>query len=682
MKVANKNRVKKNRLWGAAILIILIVLTIDIFATYTFHSFDTKHPSIDTGRWYYRLETADGSSKKNEAWTAADKIGNPIESKNDSIIYYKTELPNSKIPDPVLLLQTNDQVFRVTVDHKIIYTFGNFDDFDFKHSPGAPVHLIALPEDYQNKELQIEMKAIYNKRLGLVRAIELDSRSNHIMRLLNANISGLILGSLDVVIGIVCILVGIIRRLGRQALLSLGNSFLLIGIWSISENNLTQLFFRQPQFWYYVAVISFYLAPISIYKFLKDISSADKKILSLMIRFHLCIFVISILLDIIGIIPIISTLIVYYVFLTLCYILCVVVSIRSYFRGNDIAAIYSIGLLVFGGFGMHDILGWYFGIIPWKSNLAPWGMFVFQLGLLFTLIIYMQKIQDRFLLYRERIKRKNSKLKEKDKKIDMVMEYEKIRTDFFANISHELRTPLNIISSTVQLIKLYREKGAIITSEMNFDKYLNMISQNCFRLIKLVSNIIDITKIDSGFYPLEFKKMNIVSIVENVTMSIEEYANNKGIQLQFDTDTEEAIVSCDSDAIERIMLNLLSNSIKFTNNGDCVNVTIKSGQESVMIEVEDTGIGIPEDKLERIFDRFVQVDKTFTRQHEGSGIGLTLVRNLVELHGGTISAKSQLTKGSVFMVALPLAELDESDVIEELIEESKKDKVSIEFSDI
>lgn len=680
--MAHKYRVRKNRLWGAGILIILILLTVDIFAAYTFHSFDTKRPSIDTGRWYYRMEKADGTPTNKQAWIPINKIGSSIESQEDSIIYYKTELPNSRLSDPAILLQTNDQVFRVTLNGEVLYSFGNFDHFDFKHSPGSPIHLIALPKDYQNNELQIEMKAIYNKRLGLIRAIELDTRSNHIIRLLSSNIAGFLLGCLDVIIGTVCFMIGIIRRLGRQALISLGCSFLLVGIWTISENDLTQLFFFHPKLWYYIAVISFYLMPISIYKFLKDISSADKKLLNMMIRAHLALFAVSMVLDLTGIMPIISTLVMHYLFTTVGYILCILTSTKSYIRGNHTALIYSVGLLVFGGFGIHDIMGWYFGIIPWKSNLAPWGMFIFQLGLLFTLIIYMQRMQDRFLLYREKLKRKNSKLKEKDKKIDMVMEYEKIRTDFFANISHELRTPLNIIFSTVQLIKMYRQKGAIISTEMNFDKYMNMINQNCFRLIKLVNNIIDITKIDSGFYPLEFKKTNIVSMVENITMSIEEYANNKGIQLQFDTDAEEVIVSCDPDAIERIMLNLLSNSIKFTNNGDYVNVRIKSGQEAVIIEVEDTGIGIPEDKLERIFDRFVQVDKSFTRQHEGSGIGLTLVRNLVELHEGTISAKSQLDKGSVFIITLPLAELDESDVIEEIHEESKKDKVSIEFSDI
>jgi hypothetical protein len=254
--VSQKYRVRKNRLWGATILIILILLTADIFAVYTFGLFDTKHPSMDTGKWYYRLQKEDHLSEGTEDWLEVHKIGNSIKSKENSILYYKTQLPDSSIPDPCILLQTNDQVFRIFLDGKVIYSFGNFDAFDFKHSPGAPLHFITLPQNYQNRELVIEMKAIDKERLGLIRAIEVDSRSNHIMRLLRSGMGPLVLGFLDIIIGTACLLIGIVRRLGRQALISLGNSFVVMGIWSISENNLTQLFYLKPILWYYLAVAS------------------------------------------------------------------------------------------------------------------------------------------------------------------------------------------------------------------------------------------------------------------------------------------------------------------------------------------------------------------------------------------------------------------------------------------
>ncbi|MDF2532815.1 MAG: multi-sensor signal transduction histidine kinase, partial [Clostridia bacterium] len=198
-------------------------------------------------------------------------------------------------------------------------------------------------------------------------------------------------------------------------------------------------------------------------------------------------------------------------------------------------------------------------------------------------------------------------------------------------------------------------------------------------------NLIDIAKIESGFYLLNFKKVNIVSLVEDITMSIETHANNKGIKLVFDTEWEERIILCDPDAIERIMLNLLSNAIKFSEDGDSIYVNLKMGEGNIYIEVEDTGIGIPRDKLESVFARFVQVDKSFTRKNEGSGIGLAIVKALVEMHSGTIDLVSDLNKGSKFRIALP-AKLDETIIIEEddynENYQDKMEKVAIEFSDI
>lgn len=131
-------------------------------------------------------------------------------------------------------------------------------------------------------------------------------------------------------------------------------------------------------------------------------------------------------------------------------------------------------------------------------------------------------------------------------------------------------------------------------------------------------------------------------------MSVAGYVENKGLELVFDTDTEEKIMACDLDMIERIMLNLLSNSVKFTSPGDSIKVNFIDEGDSVKIVVMDTGIGIPEDKQLSIFERFRQVDRSFTRNHEGSGIGLALVNSLVKMHGGRIELSSELGKGSEF----------------------------------
>jgi signal transduction histidine kinase len=240
---------------------------------------------------------------------------------------------------------------------------------------------------------------------------------------------------------------------------------------------------------------------------------------------------------------------------------------------------------------------------------------------------------------------------EKNRKLlNETLEYDKVKTEFFANVAHEFRTPLNVILSAVQLLKLHINKKEENEKE---NKYLNSIRQNCFRLIRLVNNLIDISKIDSDYFEIKLKNCDIVSIVQKIAMSVVEYAMHKDITIYYNSDIEEKVMACDSEQIERILLNLLSNSIKFTNKGGKIWVNIHDRGNSVQITVKDNGIGIPEDKQLYIFDRFQQVDKSLSRQQEGSGIGLSLVKALVEKHNGTISMKSKPGKGSEFLIDIP-----------------------------
>ena len=210
--------------------------------------------------------------------------------------------------------------------------------------------------------------------------------------------------------------------------------------------------------------------------------------------------------------------------------------------------------------------------------------------------------------------------------------------------------------------------------------------QNCYRLLKLVGNLIDITKIDTGHFSLNMKYCNIVRVIEAITLSVVEYAESKGINVIFDTDSEERFMLCDPNAIERIMLNLLSNSVKFIPEAGTISVGVEAGEEFVRISVKDTGVGISEDKLAVIFDRFEQADDLFTRKQEGSGIGLNLVKSLVEMHGGSISVHSQYHNGSEFIVELPVnIPSEDTEKVEEHIVKSFDDIVSqiqVEFSDI
>ena len=283
------------------------------------------------------------------------------------------------------------------------------------------------------------------------------------------------------------------------------------------------------------------------------------------------------------------------------------------------------------------------------------------------------------------IKKLQEQIKIKETLLEEAKECENIKDQFFSTISHELKTPLNIILGVVQIIdKIFCEEKCCVNYE-KLKKYMNISKQNCFRLVKLINNLIDINKIDSGFMNMKFKNYNIVSVVENITLSIAEYSESKGIQLIFDTEVEEKIASCDAEKLERVMLNLLSNAIKFTERGGSITVNIYDKGESVLISVKDTGIGVPSDMKEKIFDRFMQADSTLSRRAEGSGIGLSLVKAIIELHNGTIKLESRVGLGSEFIIELPAVLGAEEPCVQDEIAaytQSNVERISIEFSDI
>jgi PAS domain S-box-containing protein len=265
-------------------------------------------------------------------------------------------------------------------------------------------------------------------------------------------------------------------------------------------------------------------------------------------------------------------------------------------------------------------------------------------------------------------------------------EYDKLKTEFFANISHELRTPINVILGSIQLLQMIPQECIEEKVSGKLDKYVGYMKQNCYRLVRLVNNLIDATKIDAGYYDINLKNCDIVSIIEDITLSISMYANNKGISLTFDTDVEEKIMACDPDKIERIILNLLSNAIKFTRTEGSICVNIQDDNDNIIISIKDTGIGIPENKLDFIFERFRQVNKTLIRDNEGSGIGLSLVKSLIELHDGRIYVDSKLGEGSEFVIKLPVRVVSDDNNSHQkesdFLVESNIERVNIEFSDI
>jgi signal transduction histidine kinase len=275
-----------------------------------------------------------------------------------------------------------------------------------------------------------------------------------------------------------------------------------------------------------------------------------------------------------------------------------------------------------------------------------------------------------------------------DTLVDTILINDLIKSQAFTDLSHELKAPLNVIYASSQLIESITPGSCTCESHSRILKYCGSIRQNCYKLLKIICNLMDVSKYESGHLTVRMEYQDIISIIEETTMSVVAHAESKGVNIVFDTDTEEKYTACDRDMIERIMLNLLSNALKFTDSGGNIFVGITSTVDRIIVRVDDTGIGIPKDKLRYIFDRFRQADSSLNRNYYGSGLGLALVKTLVEAHKGSVYVTSEEGKGTSFIIHLPVRKLtkeeliilDSTDAVKH--DQSLSKRVSIELSDI
>lgn len=304
------------------------------------------------------------------------------------------------------------------------------------------------------------------------------------------------------------------------------------------------------------------------------------------------------------------------------------------------------------------------------------------LSIIFIILILLILSLIKYIYYKKRYE------KEILKAMKEVEEANNLKTNFITNISHELKTPINVILCAIQLLE---SKGCNNYKNRNT---MGIIKDNCYRLTRLINNMIDIEKAELNNLKLSLEEVNIVSLAEELVMSVVPYAEKKNLTLIFDTNEEDVMMSVDISKIERVILNLISNAIKFSRENGEIYVTVTSQDECLEISVEDNGIGIADKHKRDIFKKFVQVDNSLNRKNEGSGVGLSIAQSLVELHNGKITVESEINKGTRFTVILPkeifkyedsnndkdLKDSNNMRVIE--YNESTKFKTRIELSDI
>ena len=284
---------------------------------------------------------------------------------------------------------------------------------------------------------------------------------------------------------------------------------------------------------------------------------------------------------------------------------------------------------------------------------TPVAYFIYIFILFGIIYFFYNQVKILDSLVTQRTQELNNKLHENKKLYKRLIEAEQYKNNYFVNLSHELRTPLNVILSIEQLIRSLVKSGKRIDNE-KMEGYMNTLGGNSKRLLNLINNIIDTSKIDSGSYKLNKEETDIVSLVEDTALSMVELARSKGIELIVDPEIEELTISCDKLDIERCIVNLIGNAIKFTESEGTITVAVDELEDKVRISVKDTGVGIDEKYHKSIFDRFGQVYDVSSEDFGGSGLGLTLTRNLINLHGGEIKVFSKVGEGSEFIILLPI----------------------------
>ncbi len=227
---------------------------------------------------------------------------------------------------------------------------------------------------------------------------------------------------------------------------------------------------------------------------------------------------------------------------------------------------------------------------------------------------------------------------------------DRLKSEFFANISHELRTPLTLILAPVQelLQGSWRLPDAVATR-------LGVVRNNALRLLKLVNDLLDVIRLEEGRDALEKSPQDLGTLLGGLTESMVHLADTKSVTLTKDLDSAPMVVLGDAAALEKVFINLTNNALKFTEPGGSVTIRARRGSDHVEVEVADTGIGIDAVDLPHIFERFRQADGSVTRRYQGTGLGLALVKELVEKHGGIVSVHSKLGVGTRMRVRLPLA---------------------------
>lgn len=298
----------------------------------------------------------------------------------------------------------------------------------------------------------------------------------------------------------------------------------------------------------------------------------------------------------------------------------------------------------------------------------------------FASITIIDRKEEQQLLAIVRLLENEERVLEAIKELDLVNAQHHVKNEFLINTSKLLKDPINNVANMNKIL----EQNKSEFNSKHIENYTKLVKQNCYRLQRVINNMNEIVDVENGVCSVEFVYCDIINLTKYIVDCVNGYLNDKGVYIKFNSDINYSILKIDLDKVQKIILNLISNAIKFSEIGSLIEVYIYKENDFINIAIKDNGVGIPKDRLKFIFTKFGQVDKTLSRNTEGCGVGLTLVKAFLKLQGGYINVNSEEGRGSEFIISLKeFKNIDEKVLVDtNELKDSIFENMHIEFADI
>ena len=593
-------------------------------------------PLDDAGIPVWTKETI--SSPGWESFRFPKKLNRPPRAK---ILWLRVPLPKGQWKSPSVYLRSIPYILDAYLQNQRIYSQYSLTASGQSQFANYQWPIVSLEPGFQDKPLLFKVDADKSSSIyiGLFDRVTIGSQIDLIKRLLQQE-SDAILGIFFALLGCIAILLSANRQ-EKSSYLSFGGLAILIALYTLSRSDLITLFIRNYLVLDYTHYISFYLMPVSACNFFEGMfGSGYNKIIKRLEQIHLAYAVIALFLLITQWVPWSSTVLPAQILLLSSSLILLTISIKTSRKTSWDYKLFATGFCSLTFCVIHDVLIYIFEPVHWYHKIYPWGTLIFILCLGFILERRFDEARKRLQAYAVELEKNNAELQKVNQ----------LKDEFLANTSHELKTPLNgIIGIAESLID-----GATGKLSQKTIFNLSLIVSSGKRLSQLVNDLLDFSQLKHKNIELKIQAVGMREITNVVLMLSQPLVGQKKLQLINKIDRDLPAVDADENRLQQILYNLVGNAIKFTPSGT-VEVTAIPVNSELEITVADTGIGIPADKLERVFESFEQADGSIAREYGGAGLGLAVTKQLVQLHRGRIWIDSTQGFGSRVTFTLPLS---------------------------